>query len=102
MVLNICHLISKNMNEIKRLEALLQDRKANPKEGSYTNALLNDQEELVKKVGEEAVEVILAALQQGPERLASEAADLVYHLSVLLVAHDVSWADIEAELAKRR
>ena len=90
------------MNEIKALEALLQDRKANPKEGSYTNALLNDQEELVKKVGEEAIEVILAALQQGPERLASEAADLVYHLSVLLVAHDVSWADIEAELAKRK
>lgn len=90
------------MNEIKALETLLKDRKANPKEGSYTNTLLSDQEELVKKVGEESIEVILAALQQGPERLISEAADLVYHLSVLLVAHGVSWDDIEAELASRK
>ena len=90
------------MNEIKALEALLKDRKANPKEGSYTNTLLNDQEELVKKVGEESIEVILAALQQGPDRLISEAADLVYHLSVLLVAHDVSWDDINSELASRK
>ena len=90
------------MNELKSLETLLKDRKANPKEGSYTNTLFNDPEELVKKVGEESVEVILAALQQGPERLISEAADLVYHLSVLMVAHDVGWDDIEAELASRK
>ena len=90
------------MNEIKSLEALLNDRKANPVEGSYTNSLLNDREELVKKVGEESIEVILAALQQGRDRLISEAADLVYHLSVLLVANDVSWEDIEAELASRK
>ncbi|MFT5193954.1 MAG: phosphoribosyl-ATP pyrophosphohydrolase [Cellvibrionaceae bacterium] len=90
------------MNELKSLEALLKDRKENPKEGSYTNTLFNDPEELVKKVGEESIEVILAALQQGPERLISEAADLIYHLSVLLVSHGVSWDDIEAELATRK
>lgn len=90
------------MNELKALEILLKDRKANPKEGSYTNSLLNDPEELVKKVGEESIEVILAALQQGQDRLVSEAADLVYHLSVLLVANDVGWGDIEAELARRK
>lgn len=90
------------MNELNALETLLQDRKVNPKEGSYTNRLLDDPEELVKKVGEESIEVILAALQQGRERVISEAADLVYHLTVLLVSKDVSWADIEAELAGRR
>lgn len=87
---------------ILELQNLLQERKNNPKPGSYTNQLLNDPEELVKKVGEEAVEVILAALQQGPERLVSESADLVYHLLVLLVAHDVTWEEVEAELEQRR
>lgn len=90
------------MSELKELETRLYDRKANPKAGSYTNKLLNDPEELVKKVGEESIEVILAALRQGPERVISEAADLVYHLSVLLVAQGVSWDDVEAELASRR
>lgn len=90
------------MSELKELETILYDRKANPKEGSYTNRLLSDPEELVKKVGEESVEVILAALQQGRERVISEAADLVYHLSVLLVAQGVSWDDVEQELANRR
>ena len=90
------------MSELESLEKVLQDRKNNPKAGSYTNRLLDDPEELVKKVGEESVEVILAALQQGRERVISEAADLVYHLTVLLVSKDVSWADIEAELAGRR
>ena len=70
--------------------------------GKITKTYDEKTEELVKKVGEESVEVILAALQQGPERLISEAADLIYHLSVLLVAHDVSWDDIEAELASRK
>lgn len=90
------------MTEIEQLQKLLQERKANPRPGSYTNQLLENQEELVKKVGEEAVEVILAALQQGQERLISESADLLYHLLVLLTAHDVTWAQVEAELAKRR
>ena len=90
------------MSIIEELQTVLQERKANPREGSYTNTLLDNEEELVKKVGEEAVEVILAALKQGNERLVSETADLVYHLLVLLTAHDVSWAEVEAELDKRR
>jgi len=89
-------------NTIEALQALLQDRLANPKEGSYTNRLLSDEEELVKKVGEESVEVILAALKQGKERLVSETADLVYHVLVLLVANGVTWQEVEAELDKRR
>lgn len=90
------------MSTIEALQALLQERKAHPREGSYTNLLLADEEELVKKVGEEAIEVVLAALKQGNERLVSETADLVYHLLVLLTAHDVPWSAVEAELDKRR
>ena len=90
------------MSIILELESILQDRKTNPQPGSYTNSLLDDPEEAVKKVGEEAVEVILAALQQGPERLVSEAADLIYHLLVVLTANEVSWADVETELGRRK
>jgi phosphoribosyl-ATP pyrophosphohydrolase len=90
------------MSTIPELQTVLQERQANPKPGSYTNQLLNDHDELVKKVGEEAVEVILAAVQQGEERLISETADLLYHVLVLLTAHGISWAQVEAELERRK
>jgi len=87
---------------LDRLWAIIQDRKANPKEGSYTCHLLAAGEpEISKKVGEEAIEVIVAAQSEGNERLVSELADLVYHTLVLLAARDLSWADVEAELARR-
>ena len=70
---------------------------------SYTARLLAaGEDEIVKKVGEEAVEVILAAKGQGDARLIEESADLVYHLLVLLLSRDLSWADVEAELDRRR
>lgn len=89
------------MNIIQELQLLIQDRMVNPKEGSYTNSLLENEEELVKKIGEEAFEVALAALKQGNERIISETADLFYHLLVLLTAHDISWPEIESELTRR-
>lgn len=88
---------------ILELQAQLQDRRANPSPGSYTASLLAaGEDEIVKKIGEEAVEVILAAKGQGDQRVVEEAADLVYHLMVLLVSRDLTWTDIEAELARRR
>ena len=88
---------------IESLQAVLQDRKRNPVKGSYTAQLFADgADEITKKVGEEAVEVVLAAARQGDERLVEESADLVYHLLVLLVSHDLEWADVEAELERRR
>ncbi len=70
---------------------------------SYTARLLAaGEDEIVKKVGEEAVEVILAAKGQGDARLIEESADLVYHLLVLLLSRGLSWADVEAELDRRR
>jgi phosphoribosyl-ATP pyrophosphohydrolase len=88
---------------IAELQSTLQDRKRQPSSRSYTSQLLAaGEDEIVKKIGEEAVEVILAAKGQGDKRLVEESADLVYHLLVLLIARDLTWADVEAELARRR
>ena len=66
------------------------------------NRLLAEGEDaILRKVGEEAVEVILAAKSQGDQRLIEEASDLIYHLLVLLAARDLSLADIETELSRR-
>lgn len=86
---------------LPRLIAVVEDRKRNPKAGSYTNALLDDPVRAAQKVGEEATEVVVAALAQSGERLVAEMADLVYHGLVLLAANDLSWEDVAAELEKR-
>lgn len=80
----------------------IQQRKAERPAGSYTVRLLDaGQNEILKKVGEEAVEVILAAVGEGDDRLLSEMADLVYHSLVLLAARDLALGDLEQELARR-
>jgi len=91
------------MNDfIDELVTLLQARKANPSANSYTTSLLAaGEDEIVKKIGEEAVEIILAAKGQGDQRVVEESADLIYHLLVLLVSRDLTWDDIRAELKKR-
>lgn len=90
------------MNDvINELFLTLQDRKINPQPGSYTNELLETEDEIVKKIGEEAIEMILAAKGQGDQRLIEETADLIYHVLVLLVSQDLSWDDILSELAAR-
>ena len=89
-------------NQIDELFQVLLDRKENPRVGSYTNELLADEEEIAKKIGEEAIEVILASASQGKERIVEETADLIYHTLVLLVANDITWDDILAELERRR
>lgn len=82
--------------------ATIEDRKAHPKPGSYTNSLLDaGDDEIIKKVGEEAAEVVLAAARQGDERLISELADLTYHCMVLLAARGLTPDDVSAELARR-
>lgn len=89
-------------NFLQQLEAILQERKANPAPNSYTSQLLaQGEDEIVKKIGEEAVEVIVAAKGQGSQRIIEESADLVYHLLVLLVQQGLSWEDVLAELARR-
>jgi phosphoribosyl-ATP pyrophosphohydrolase len=56
---------------------------------------------MAQKVGEEAVEILIAALAEQDERLVSEVADLTYHAMVLLAARELSWTDVEAELSDR-
>ena len=90
-------------DEIGELFALLQGRRDQPRAGSYTNALLESgEDEIVKKIGEEVIEVILAAKGQGNDRLVEETADLIYHVLVLLVARGLTWQDVLDELAARR
>lgn len=87
---------------LSRLFAVIQDRQANPKAGSYTYQLFEDGEDrIVQKVGEEAVEVIIAAKGQGRERLISELADLTYHCLVLMAHAGLTPDDIAAELDRR-
>ena len=86
---------------LNKLFNIIEDRKNNPVEGSYTNSLLNAGFEAAQKVGEEAVEVIIAASTQGSQRTIEESADLIYHLFVLLVQQGISLTEVEAELEKR-
>jgi phosphoribosyl-ATP pyrophosphohydrolase len=81
---------------------IILNRQANPLPGSYTNKLLDAHEDVIlQKVGEESVEVILAAKGQGNRRLVEEVSDLFYHTLVLLARQGVSLADIDAELRRR-
>lgn len=81
---------------------IIQDRKVNPKEGSYTCRLFAAGEnEILKKIGEEVVETIVAAKGEDDARLVYEVADLLYHTLVLLAYRGLELADVENELARR-
>lgn len=87
---------------LSKLFAIIEERKANPTPNSYTTRLMAEGEDMIlKKVGEEAMEVILAAKSQGDQRLVEEVADLFYHTLVLLSSRDLSLTDIEMELSRR-
>jgi len=87
---------------IKALYNQIVDRKENPQEGSYTNYLFEKGiDKILKKVGEEAAETIIAAKNNSREELIYEASDLVYHMLVLLANQGVVLEDIETELKKR-
>ena len=87
---------------LDELYSTISDRKQNPKPGSYTSSLFEaGEDEIVKKVGEEAIEVIIAAKGQTDRRLIEESADLLYHLWVVLALRDVTPKQVVAELEKR-
>lgn len=78
------------------------DRKQNPKEGSYTNYLFDKGiDKILKKVGEEATELVIAAKNPNPEEIKYELSDFLYHAMVLMVERGVTWDDIVKELADR-
>ena len=87
---------------LEALYDIVQTRKAHMPEGSYTAYLLQaGEDEILKKIGEESVEVILAAKGQGDQRVIEEVSDLFYHVLVLLAGKGISFTDIEEELRKR-
>jgi phosphoribosyl-AMP cyclohydrolase / phosphoribosyl-ATP pyrophosphohydrolase len=84
------------------LEAIIQERVKNPKEGSYTNSLLNSGiNKVAQKVGEEAVELVIEAKDNNKELFLGEAADLMYHYQVLLAAKGFNMEDVTAVLRSR-
>jgi len=87
---------------IQWLFDVIEDRKKNPGEKSYTTSLFNEGlPKIAQKVGEEGTEVVVAALAQEDQRLIEEVADLTYHTLVLLAARGLSPAHVIAELEKR-
>lgn len=82
--------------------ATIVDRKKNPKEGSYTNYLFDKGiDKILKKIGEEATELVIAAKNPNPEEIKYELSDFLYHAMVLMVERGVTWEDIVNELANR-
>ena len=91
-----------NQQTLEELYAIIKGRKETPKEGSYTNYLFDKGlDKILKKVGEEATEVVIAAKNEDPRELVYETADILYHLLVLLVEKGVSYEAILEELASR-
>lgn len=87
---------------LNELEAIIANRKANPQADSYTNKLFDKGiNKIAQKVGEEAVEVVVAALGQTRERQVEELADLFYHTLVLMAQMGITLDDVRAELAHR-
>ncbi len=81
---------------------VILDRKENPKEGSYTNYLFDKGiDKILKKVGEECTEIVIAAKNPDKEEIKYEISDFLYHVMVLMAEKGVSWADITRELARR-
>ena len=86
---------------LARLAATIESRKGADATASYTAQLLADPARAAKKLGEEAVETVIAAAQGGGEALAAESADLIYHWLVVLAAAGVSLDDVAAKLEAR-
>lgn len=82
--------------------SVILDRKENPKEGSYTNYLFDKGiDKILKKVGEEATEIVIAAKNPDPEEIKYEISDFLYHVMVLMAEKGVTWEEITEELANR-
>lgn len=102
------NLVSKNydttnpMTIFDQVMETILHRRENPKEGSYTNYLFDKGiDKILKKVGEEATEIVIAAKNPDSDELKYEICDFLYHMMVLMAERDVSWKEITKELASR-
>ena len=101
-------LIQKEYNDTNPLHVfqdvydVIADRKVHPKDGSYTNYLFDKGiDKILKKVGEECAEIIIAAKNPDKEEIKYEISDFLYHTMVLMVEKGVTWEEITSELARR-
>ena len=91
------------MDIMRELYSVILDRKEHPVEGSYTNYLFDKgTDKISKKLGEEAVEVVIAASQRDRKATIQEIADLEYHLLILMADRGITLDDVETELRSRR
>lgn len=82
--------------------SVIKDRKENPKEGSYTNYLFQKGiDKILKKLGEEATEIVIAAKNPNPNEIKYEISDFLYHMMVLMAEKNITWEEITTELANR-
>jgi len=93
---------SNPMKVFEEVYRVILDRKNNPKEGSYTNYLFDKGiDKILKKVGEEATEIVIAAKNPDPKEIVYEISDFLYHVMVLMAEKDVDWKEITKELIRR-
>lgn len=91
-----------SFNVLQDVYDVIADRKANPKEGSYTNYLFDSGiDKILKKVGEECTEIVIAAKNPDDKEIKYEIADFLYHAMVLMAEKGVTWDEIMDELARR-
>ena len=91
------------MNEMQTLFNLLEQRKVKKIDGSYTNYLFDEGiDKIGKKIGEEAMELVMAAKNNDTDEIVNEAVDLMYHMFVLLVEQGISYEQIITELVMRQ
>lgn len=96
-------MLKSNIEFLTTLEQVIEQRKAAPADSSYTAALFRaGTSRIAQKLGEEAVELALASVATDRQRIVAEAADLMYHLLVLLRQHDLTLSDVANELEQRR
>ncbi len=89
--------------ELDKLYAVVADRRNNPKDGSYTNYLLDaGMDKTLKKIGEEAAEVIIGAKNPGRQETVYEIADLLYHITVLMLQKGIEYREVYQELRSRQ
>ena len=95
--------MSKIGDVLDEIYTVVDDRRKNPQEGSYTNYLFDKGlDKICKKVGEEATEVVIAAKNGKHDEVVYEVSDLLYHVCVLLVQQGVTLEDLHEELKRRR
>ena len=91
-----------NQEILYQVSEVIEDRRLNPKEGSYTNYLFDKGlDKILKKVGEEATEIVIAAKNPDAQDIVYELGDFLYHVMVLMAEKGITWEDVARELADR-